>query len=100
MAGFSETTPTTSWNWSCSATATFDSATTVAPLTSWTVMLPPNVGGWAYRRYCFRDPVANSTGVPNRVRESTPPLIRSSPVTVGPAFSTSTATANQDPVRT
>ena len=70
--------------WSCRATATLDSATTAVPLTSWTVMLPPKVGGWAYSRYCLRDPVASSTGVPNRVRESTPPLIRSSPGHGGP----------------
>jgi hypothetical protein len=41
--------------------------------------------------------VASSTGVPNRVRELRPPAMRSSPVTVGPAFSRSTAMANQDP---
>ena len=63
-------------------------------------MLPPNVGGSAYSTYCLRDPVASSTGVPNRVRESTPPVIRSSPVTVGPAFSRSTAIANHEPART
>ena len=49
-------------------------------------MLPPKVGGSAYSRYCLRDPVASSTGVPKRVRDSAPPAIRSSPVTVGPAF--------------
>ena len=63
-------------------------------------MLPPNVGGRAYSTYSLRDPVASSTGVPNRVRESTPPEIRSSPVTVGPAFSRSTAIANHEPART
>ena len=54
-------------------------------------------GGSAYRRYCLREPVASSTGVENRVRESAPPVIRSSPLTVGPAFARSTATANQEP---
>ena len=63
-------------------------------------MLPPNVGGRAYSTYSLREPVASSTGVPNRVRESTPPEIRSSPVTVGPAFSRSTAIANHEPART
>ena len=63
-------------------------------------MLPPNEGGSAYSRYCLRDPVASSTGVENRVRESAPPVIRSSPVTVGPAFARSTAIANQEPART
>ena len=98
--GFSAMTPTTSWVWSWRAMATVALATCWSPLTSSTVMLPPNVGGRAYRRYCLREPVASSTGVPNRVRESMPPAIRSSPVTGGPPFERSTATANQEPERT
>ncbi len=48
----------------------------------------------------MREPVASSTGVPNRVLESAPPPTRSSPVTAGPAFSRSTAIANHEPWRT
>ena len=47
-AGFSDTSPTTSWVWSWSATATGALASDLSPsLTSSTVMLPPNVGGRA-----------------------------------------------------
>ena len=80
--------------------ATTASETTVSPSTSWTLTLAPNPGGWAYRRYVLRDPVASSTGTPNRLLESEPPATRSSPLTVGPAFSRSTAMANHEPWRT
>jgi len=47
LAGFSETTPTTSWVWSWSATATVAWLTTLSPATSWTFMFPPKLGGCA-----------------------------------------------------
>ena len=50
LAGFSDTTPTTSCDWSWMAVATCASATTWEPLTSWTFILPPKLGGWAYSR--------------------------------------------------
>ena len=98
LAGFSDTTPTTSWVWSWRAMATFASATTVSPLDQLDLHVAAEgrrlrVQEVLLARARSRAPPGSRTGS----RSPTPPATRSSPVTVGPAFSRSTAIANHDP---
>ena len=97
LAGFSDTTPTTSWDWSWRAIATGASAMTFSPSTSWTLTLPPKRA--AARTGCRSCASLSRARPGSRTGSWSPrrPPTRSSPVIVGPAFSRSTAIANQHP---